>query len=301
MVVKKQSPPLVIDGDTLKLAREIQGLTLKELAAKVCLSHQHIAQLEGDSLAIFFTLDHKIQVAKKVGAALGLAENDFLTPRDATVSSDKSTRTENSFASSVTLPENADLFARAGKKSPSVKPRLFLIPTLAIGCIAGSLASQIYSAEVETSNLAQILTLKMAISELLHPANPVIETVNVSDAAEHLASEPTGNSIDTNQETCTYRESDLTHYQTTSPSKKGEMVYVLSKGHQKVCIIDGQNKVVSLDLAEGGSQSVYGQAPFTVVSSDLSKFDLYFQGWKVRPDTPNSKVIRLDAANLAGN
>ena len=79
------------------------------------------------------------------------------------------------------------------------------------------------------------------------------------------------------------------------------MVYVLSKEPQTVCVIDSQNKAVSLDLDIGQSQSVYGQAPFTVISSDLSKLDLYFQGWKVKTGSQETKAIRLEAAELAKN
>ena len=97
-------------------------------------------------------------------------------------------------------------------------------------------------------------------------------------------------------ENCSFQESQLTPYQTSNPSKKGGMVYVLSKEHQSVCVIDSQNKVVLLDLAAGDSKSVYGYAPFTMVSSDLSKFDLYFQGRKVKSDALGTRAVRLEEA-----
>ena len=80
------------------------------------------------------------------------------------------------------------------------------------------------------------------------------------------------------------------------------MVYVLSKEPQSVCVIDSQNKAVSMDLAAGDSKSFYGKAPFTVVSSDLSNLDLYFQGWKVKSDALSKRAIRLEEVDyLAAN
>ena len=301
MGFKNQSPPPEVDGDMLKLAREVKGLSLKELAGKLCLSHQHISQLEGNQLSIFFTLAHKIQVAKRVGAELGLVESDFLIYRANVTSPAISQPADAGIKATSSLPENENLFAKTGSKSTSVKSRLFLLPTLIIGCIAGGLASQIYSAEISIPDLAKIFAFNASSPQLPPPVNPVEESIAEPVTMATVGGEPVAPSISVNQEACAYQESDLTHYQTINPRKKGEMVYVLSREHGKVCIIDGQNKSVSLDLEQGGSQSVYGQAPFTVVSRDLSKFDLYFQGWKVMPNSVNAKAIRLDEANLVSN
>ena len=78
MEFKKESTPTEVDGGRLKIAREALGLSQKELATKLCLSHRHIAELEANQLAIFFTPAHKVQVAKKVGSALGLQKDDYL-------------------------------------------------------------------------------------------------------------------------------------------------------------------------------------------------------------------------------
>lgn len=218
----------------------------------MCLSYQHIAQLEGNQLVLFFTAAHKIQVAKKVGSALGPSEDDFLIYRATYASSNISNPLEGSISRSADLPENTDLFAKVGTKATTVKARLFIIPTLFAGAVAVGLTSQIYSEELSLSNLAQFISLKIPTPQLqaTNPSDPAIEAIiaPATDAAVAFENEPTKHPILTNEESCAYQESDVTLYQTANPSKKSEMVYVLSKEHQSICVIDSQNKMASPDL-----------------------------------------------------
>ncbi len=300
MAFKTQSILPEIDGGKLKQAREAQSLSQQDLATKVCLSHHHIAQLEGNQLAIFFSPAHKNQVAKKVGQALGLSEEDFLIYRNAKNGSDTSEAPSGKLMYPVILPKNENLFTNTGSQLTSPKSKFILIPALITTCIAFGLATQIYSEELLFPSLTQLMTFKSPMTQLqpTNPRNPAVIEIAIETVAPVVVeSEPINPLSLVNEEPCAYQESDLLRYQTTNPRKKGEMVYILSKEHQTVCIIDNQNKVVSLDLEAGDSQSVYGQAPFTLVSSDLSKFDLYFQGWKVRSSTFTAKAIRLEEAD----
>jgi transcriptional regulator with XRE-family HTH domain len=302
MELKVQSILPEVDGDRLKLAREALGLSRKELANKLCLSHLHIAQLEANQLAIFFTPTHKVQVAKKVGAALGLEEVDYLTKKvvqkvDKTLESD-------SFSAPLVNPfDQKDLYV-VGKGPLLNKPKLFLAPALLAGAFALGISTQIYSNELLMSDLAQIIGLKTPMSQL-HTFAPEAPSAEVSAPLAGAASTNNESEIPLKSnplENCSFEAFQLTQYQTSNPSKKGEMVYVLSKEPQSACVIDSQNKMVSVDLAAGDSKSFYGQAPFTVVSSDLSKFDLYFQGWTVRSEALSKRAIRLEEVDyLAAN
>jgi len=302
MEFKKQSTLSEVDGDRLKLAREALGLSQKELATKLCLSHRHIAQLEANQLAIFFTPAHKVQVAKKVGAALGLEESDYLIQKIAHEVA-KIPEIERFSAPSVNLPNQKDLFV-VGKDPLLIKPKLFLAPALFVSAFALGVGTQIYSNELSISDFAQMIGLKTPMSQLhtFTPEAPLEEasTLIADNAGTNHESEISLKS--TLPESCSFEASQLTQYQTSYPSKKGEMVYVLSKEPQSVCVIDSQNKAVSIDLAAGESKSFYGKAPFTVVSSDLSNFDLYFQGWKVKSDALSKRAIRLEEVDyLAAN
>jgi transcriptional regulator with XRE-family HTH domain len=302
MEFKKQLTHTEVDGDRLKIAREALGLSQKELATKLCLSHRHIAQLEGNQLSIFFTPAHKVQVAKKVGAALGLQESDYLIQKIAHEVA-KIPELESFSAPSVNLPNQKDLFV-VGKDPLLIKPTLFLAPILFACAFALGIGTQMYSHELSMSDLAQMIGLKTPMSQLhtFTPETPLEEASTViadNAGANHESEIPLKSTL---SENCSFEASQLTLYQTSYPSKKGEMVYVLSKEPQSVCVIDSQNKAASIDLAAGDSKSFYGQAPFTVVSSDLSKFDLYFQGWKVKSDALSKRAIRLEEVDyLAAN
>ena len=69
----------IVDGQALLQARLKQSLEKKDLANALCLSAAHITQLEdGLSKTVFFSPEHHIQVAKRVGKQLGLLESQFL-------------------------------------------------------------------------------------------------------------------------------------------------------------------------------------------------------------------------------
>lgn len=301
--MKKQLTQTEVDGDKLKLAREAQGLGHKELALKLCLSHQHIAQLEGNQLSIFFTHTHKIQVAKKVGTALGLSEDDYLIQRAIGIVANENASTLNQASISKLPPEDAEFFVKSGIKPKQPTSRLLFISLLALSTMAIATGSQIFSSELSDLKLDQLISLKTPMSEF--KAFPPSTAPSESPVVESLDPNQEGSlsavSVIKELNPCSYQEQETPAYRTPNPSKPAEMVYVVSKERQTLCVIDGQNQAVSLDLAAGQSRSVYGQAPFTVISSDLSKFDLYFQGWKVKPATSEAKAIRLEATKLALN
>lgn len=71
---------IVILKEVLKVAREERGLDYEELAKAVCLKKWHIREIEeGESFRSFYTMNIKIQAAKKIGNYLGLSEDQFLS------------------------------------------------------------------------------------------------------------------------------------------------------------------------------------------------------------------------------
>jgi len=70
----------VILKEVLKVAREERGLGYEELAKAVCLKKWHIREIEeAESFSTFYTINIKIQAAKKIGNYLGLSEDQFLS------------------------------------------------------------------------------------------------------------------------------------------------------------------------------------------------------------------------------
>jgi ribosome-binding protein aMBF1 (putative translation factor) len=71
---------IVILKEALKVAREERGLGYEELAKAVCLKKWHIREIEeAESFSTFYTMNIKIQAAKKIGNYLGLSEDQFLS------------------------------------------------------------------------------------------------------------------------------------------------------------------------------------------------------------------------------
>lgn len=65
--------------EVLMHAREEKGLNQEELADMVCLRKWHIKELEeAETFNSFYSMAIKINTAKKVGAYLGLTEDQYL-------------------------------------------------------------------------------------------------------------------------------------------------------------------------------------------------------------------------------
>jgi len=300
--MNKNTAIIEVDGSKLKLAREAQGLTPHKLALKVCLSKEHISQLENNESVIFFTASHKIQVAKKVGAALGLNETDYLINQDF---QEISTSTASTAVDPITLPLpiSNDLFTKANVKATKAKKNLLIKPTLVFSSIAIMVGVIIFSNDLKTNDLMQLVQKPVPTQE---QNVQVVETPPIEKTVTELPSpvtneEPELKKVLVNNESipCSYQGPGSEIYRTANPSKSGEMVYILSRERQTVCVMDSQNKSFPLDLEAGQSRTIYGQAPFTVISTNLSKFDIYFQGWKVKTPNQEIKSIRLEATELA--
>ena len=82
-------------------------------------------------------------------------------------------------------------------------------------------------------------------------------------------------------------------YTPTQSNRSADMVYVVSKTNQTVCVVDANGKIQNRSLDAGASTTFYGKPPFKVMTVGLSQVDMYFQGWKVRPANPNDKTIEL--------
>ena len=303
--MNKQLVTIEVDGSTLRLAREAQGLTTNELGLKVCLSKEHIAQLENNEFAIFFTASHKIQVAKKVGNALGLKETDYLINQEIEEISNSTVSTADESNTPLPLPVSTDLFAKTTVKPTAAKKNLLIKPTLIFTSIAILAGVIIFSNDLTTIDLMQLVEKPSQTQPLNNQAveTPLIENTVAELASPTVIEEPELKKVVVNNEPipCAYQGQGPEIYRTVNPSKSGEMVYLLSRERQTVCVMDGQNKSFPLDLDAGQSRSIYGQAPFTVISSNLSKFDIYFQGWKVKILNPETNAIRLEPTELVQN
>jgi len=99
-------------------------------------------------------------------------------------------------------------------------------------------------------------------------------------------------------DSCPSEDAASKSYRTSSASKPGNMVHVQSRSAQTICVKDASGKLEKKSLEAGGSYSFYGKAPFVVMTSSLGQTDLFFQGYKVKIDNPNSKSIILEEVSF---
>ena len=103
----------------------------------------------------------------------------------------------------------------------------------------------------------------------------------------------TATSVANTVEGCPSVGDTASSYTPTQSSRSADMVYVVSKVNQTVCVVDANGKIQNRSLDSGASASFYGKPPFKVMTGGLSQVDLFFQGWKVKPSNPNDKAIEL--------
>jgi len=96
---------------------------------------------------------------------------------------------------------------------------------------------------------------------------------------------------------CPPADGSMESYKPTSAGKPGNLVFVKANTAQLVCVIDAGGVVQSKALEPGLGHSFYGKPPFKVLTPGFASVEVYFQGFRVRPSTPDAKNILLVQAD----
>ncbi|MBU3630606.1 helix-turn-helix domain-containing protein [Polynucleobacter sp. AP-Melu-500A-A1] len=295
-------------------ARESLGLSTKELAAKACLSKPQIEQIENGEMGSFYSAQIKYTAAKKVASILQLNEDqafdfaqvDPLMKEVATAAPTKKIteapvkaipiETATPVAKPQLAVELQDFVVEKGSnKTPSTnssQKKLILLLSLAAAVVFSVINLRpLFFPEQPKEEL--VVVQEVAPVEPPPVSDPpVAEEKAISPMPVVAAASP---AVTTD---CPPAESAPTTYKSDAPKKPGDLVYVLSKTAQMVCVIDVLGKVQSKQLEPGVGVSVYGKAPFKVLTAGLDQVDLYYQGSKVRPSNPTGKTIVLESAEF---
>lgn len=295
MHLKKNTSFPELNGEAFRKAREVAGLSELELANTLCLSAKHIKHIEDNNLAIFFSLAHRYQVAKKIAAHLNLSdENAFIIKRSViaenTQAADASLNDTSEEPEAEHLNTNIDKqdialtsFSRHKKKGLLINRSQELVFTLlAIG--VG------YLVVAFGGNFGK-LTRESATEITQTPA----EVIEGSGASTSEAPTPDQKSLSTQATSnpCEYSKDNLYSYINSAPDKPANYVHLIAKGDDSVCIIDSENIVTNVNLKHGAAKTVNGKAPFIIVGKDLSKFDIFFQGSKLNNSILQNHQIKL--------
>ena len=219
--MRKKSIQVEVDGDKLKTTREAQGLTTGELARRLCLSHRHITQLESNQLTIFFSNAHKIQVAKRVGDALGLIESDYLIDRGGSEDLPQSQHSNQAPQAPKRLIETKEDQPKINHKSIFLKRYLFVIPAIAVSCIAVGASICIYPNELAVLNLSKI-SQELLSYQLNSQANMSASAPTESELSSAISIDATANnpSETIEQMPCSFQNQEAMPYHTSNPSKQ---------------------------------------------------------------------------------
>ncbi|QWD34190.1 helix-turn-helix domain-containing protein [Polynucleobacter paneuropaeus] len=325
--MKNLAAPPIIRKEVFIAAREKLGLSIKELSQKACLSARQIEQIENGEHNSFYSPNIKFTAAKKVAQLLDLQTEEAFDfgdlvsqlpvevqeakPSPAVVEEKPKTKTPEP-ASNIKVESAALAKSIQQKKpassSPDKKPWL---PILAFIAIAGfaflSLRPSLFGTASETAQApAEEVkaeapvppaepSAQAALEKAAEPAPSPTPTPAAVVAPVAVAPTPTATATE-----CPMADSNVASYKTDAPKKSADMVYLVAKTPQVVCVLDATGKSQSKQLEPGIGASVYGKAPLKVLTAGLSQVDLYFQGVKVRPGNAGNTIL-LEPAPLSAN
>jgi DNA-binding XRE family transcriptional regulator len=87
-------------------------------------------------------------------------------------------------------------------------------------------------------------------------------------------------------------------YKPSSAGKPGNFVFVRVNSAQLLCVIDADGLVQSKTVEPGAGYSFYGKPPFKLLSSAaLGSAEVFFQGFRIRPNTADMKGMLLVRAD----
>lgn len=289
------SPTDRVRGELLREWRVSQQCDVTALASRANLSVAQILQLESGGTTLFYTPAIKENAARKVANLLGGDPSSVIRPMDDTAWA----------GGPSVMEELVELSLQRAKaaQAPSFFSRplrwlLGLLLTMAL-LVVGSAWLQ------HQVSLGSVRSLWQTSISFLAPA-PQPETAPVVSAKPSaavaaavalaapqtlaapaaLSSEQTASGADLCQKNQT--AAVLTP---ASPSKAGDMVYLVAQKSGAICVVDGAGRSTVLFLQSSEARSVYGSAPWRVHFEHPEQAQLFFQGVRLRlPDASVTTV-----------
>jgi len=252
----------LINGEAFRQAREAKGLSRQQLAGQLCLKEFHMTQIEEGGDSWFYSPFLKIQTAKKVAKILGL-------PTELAFEGDLPSQID---TPDVTLPMQSE--------KNKLKMHFSFVRPLGLVIVVFSLVLGVYWSGIWSSQAPKPSekTQPENLADSILPKTELVVTDQVSVAID---------------DPCLIQMKLDKFFTPTRGSASAGFVVFQSKIAQQACIIGADNQPQALDIKAGEMKVVYGKGPYTILSADLSKLDIYFQGWRVYPLTEGMTEIHL--------
>jgi transcriptional regulator with XRE-family HTH domain len=292
--MEPMSPPRWTEehGKLLKDLRQKAGLDTATLARKHLVSSSQIGQLENGGDAAFYNADIKFATGKKLLRVLG---HDL--PEPAVALNEVESLSPQAFKVTQGLPS----------PSFSVTPQktfwflLFLL--IALGLLGLYVDSLNTSSKVTTTppmtgdtssaTATQAENINPQAATPAEPNNPTLQPAVPLPTPAPVPAE--GQAVTTSKLTCNWNSSHF-EVQPETPRKTADYVHLRALKSVVVCVKDAEQRVATLELEAGNERSIYGPAPFSVYSTQLSQLNVYFQGQLVKLPNDTLQHLKLTAA-----
>ena len=284
-----------VRGELLREWRVSQQCDVTALASRANLSVAQILQLESGGTTLFYTPAIKENAARKVANLLGGDPSSVIRPMDDTAWA----------GGPSVMEELVELSLQRAKaaQAPSFFSRplrwlLGLLLTMAL-LVVGSAWLQ------HQVSLGSVRSLWQTSISFLAPAPqpetaPVVSAkpsaavaAAVALAAPQTLAAPAALPSEQNASGADLCQKNQTAAVLTpaSPSKAGDMVYLVAQKSGAICVVDGAGRSTVLFLQSSEARSVYGSAPWRVHFEHPEQAQLFFQGVRLRlPDASVTTV-----------
>lgn len=268
-----------INGLLLKQQRELKEISRFVLATKFCCSVKQIEELEEGGNRYFYSQYLKIKLAKKIANYFNVPESElFLNgiPEEC-------------------LEASSEFVKKFNKNNP-VKSNRFSFQTVA--AVLGVLF------------LGGFLFLNVGVSESFYQesiakSNTFIQASNPSIQEKlndrNIQTSPLQVVSDKKMAVCDLPINPNASFTPVKANLIGNVVVFVSKTDQQLCLIDSQNTRQLVTMKAGEKRILQGLAPFTVLAEDVTKFDTYYQGWRVDTLTKGMNSIILKETMVTKN
>jgi len=295
-----------VRGELLREWRVSQRCDVTALASSANLSVAQILQLESGGNSLFYTPAIKENAARKVANLLGGDPAAVIRPMDdAAVVPGPSV-----------VEELVELSRQRAQATPapsvfSQPPRWLLGLLLTVGlCVVGLVLLRHPGPSGGVRSLWQVSTAqpvsapqpKTAPAVVARPA-PASAATPAPTPAPAFTPESVPAPAPVAVEKVAPDDKLCQPHQTAavltpaSPSKAGDMVYLVAQKSGAICVVDGAGRSTVLSLAANEARSVYGAAPWRVHFEQPEQAQLYFQGVRLRlPDAGVTHVALQEAA-----
>ena len=293
----------------LKSLRLSAGVDLATLARRNIVSTTQVRQLENGGDSSFYSPEIKLSVGKKLLKYLGhdlqlevtletppsvsadLVQAETPTPR----ALDSEKASNSTTIETLVSISNENLAALPASPNSSIAVPLFLS---GVALFAGM---WFWFDNKPTSSQEEV---KKALPELKSETKVDSTAVSLTEKSPSSAnSENAAISPQTNSNPKELAKSDAQsacnwnsveeEVKPNYPIKAGEYVHVVAQQASTVCIMDGQQRVATLNLQVGEGRSIYGLSPFRVYSADLNLMKVYFQGQLIKLSSQEITQIKL--------